>query len=934
MSNALELKVLFTAVDKFVRPVKAITGAAKEASQALKASTDRISELNGTVNKIDAFKKVEREAAIVANTLKSTERQMAELRAEISKVGAPTKEMSSELEKLAEKSERLKETTRKLNASEVDLRTSLKLSGVDTKNLASAREHLVAASSAELTMSRKLQAALDAENQKMKRLHAAQKDLAKTKEAAGKMAGTGGKMMAGGAAASAAAAVPVAAYATAEEAATQLKVAMMRKGGQVTDQFKEINDLANALGNKLPGTTADFQNMMTMLVRQGMSAESILGGLGKATAFLSVQLKMTPTAAAEFASKLQDATRTTDKDMMGLMDTIQKTFYLGVDQNNMLEAFKGLGAVMDMTKVKGLEGANALAPFVVMMDQMGMKGESAGNAIRKVVGKSLDVDKIKKVTDDLKKEKGISLKLDFTDGKGEFGGIEQMMAQLAKLKDLNTVNRNAILKDLYGDDKETNEVLSKIIEKGMDGYKEVQAKMEAQASLQERVNAQLGTLNNLWDAASGTFTNALVAFGESIAPELHATAEWLGKVAEKTQAWAKDHPQLSGAIMTTAKWTGLLLVALGAAALGIASIIVPISFVKNQFDKLAISTEGGTARMSLFSRISEKITPAASGLATRVLPMLSGAFASLGAIIAATPLGWLIGIVAGLAVIGLIVYKNWEPIKAFFSGFWKGLSKAAGPALEKLWENFKILLGKVGEFLNLIPGFNTIVVPAFKLAAAACGEIWDWIDKLFSPTKKSTDAAGELGEKWGAVAGEIIAKFVSLPSDMMQIGANMIDGIIDGITSRWEPLRAKLHELALSLPEWMRKPLDIHSPSRVFAEIGGHTMAGLEEGLTGGEGGPLDAVSGMAKKLAGIGAGMAIGGAAMAGGVTLDSRSPASAGGADAAGGSGGGDTYHITIQAPPGSDVKTLEAMVERVLERAESRKAARQRSQLRDTA
>ncbi|ELS1192805.1 hypothetical protein QPQ79_004322, partial [Escherichia coli] len=45
---------------------------------------------------------------------------------------------------------------------------------------------------------------------------------------------------------------------------------------------------------RLPGTTADFQNMMQMLVRQGIQAENILGGVGKATAYLAVQLKKTP----------------------------------------------------------------------------------------------------------------------------------------------------------------------------------------------------------------------------------------------------------------------------------------------------------------------------------------------------------------------------------------------------------------------------------------------------------------------------------------------------------------------------------------------------------------------------------------------------------------------------------------------------------------
>ncbi|EBM8857775.1 phage tail tape measure protein, partial [Salmonella enterica subsp. enterica serovar Derby] len=128
-------------------------------------------------------------------------------------------------------------------------------------------------------------------------------------------------------------------YADQENAATGLKVAMMDANGEVGKSFQDINKLAIGLGNQLPGTTADFQNMMQMLVRQGIPAENILGGVGKATAYLAVQLKKTPEAAAEFAAKMQDATGTASEDMMGLFDTIQKAFYLGVDDTNMLSFF-------------------------------------------------------------------------------------------------------------------------------------------------------------------------------------------------------------------------------------------------------------------------------------------------------------------------------------------------------------------------------------------------------------------------------------------------------------------------------------------------------------------------------------------------------------------------------------------------------------------
>jgi TP901 family phage tail tape measure protein len=68
--------------------------------------------------------------------------------------------------------------------------------------------------------------------------------------------------------------------------------------------------------------------MMAKLVQQGISYKAILGGVGQAAGYLAVQLKMPFEDAAEFAAKMQDATKTSEKDMLSLMDTIQRSYYL------------------------------------------------------------------------------------------------------------------------------------------------------------------------------------------------------------------------------------------------------------------------------------------------------------------------------------------------------------------------------------------------------------------------------------------------------------------------------------------------------------------------------------------------------------------------------------------------------------------------------
>ena len=338
----------------------------------------------------------------------------------------------------------------------------------------------------------------------------------------------GAKMMAGGAAGLAAMKGPVDAFAQAEDAATQLKVAMMGAGGQVAQEFDQINALALRLGNTLPGTTADFQQMMTMLVRQGVTAQTILAGTGEAAAKLGVMLKLPAASAAEFAAKLQDATKTSAADMVNLADTIQRTFYLGVDPGNMLAAFSALAPAMTTIKQEGLAGAQAMAPLVAMLDQAGLAGGSAGNALRKLFQGGFDAGKVKDANAALK---DFGVHLNFMDKKGEFAGLDNLFQQLEKLKGVNTGARLEALKEVWGDDSETLQALNTIIDKGKAGYEEVAAKLAAQADLNRRVNEQLGTLANLWDAAAGTFTNTLAAWAGAIAPELKALTNWFGEVS-------------------------------------------------------------------------------------------------------------------------------------------------------------------------------------------------------------------------------------------------------------------------------------------------------------------------------------------------------------------------------------------------------------------
>lgn len=442
-------------------------------------------------------------------------------------------------------------------------------------------------------------------------------------------------------------------YADQENAATGLKVAMMQANGEVGKSFESINKLAVGLGNQLPGTTADFQNMMQMLVRQGIPAENILGGVGKATAYLAVQLKKTPEAAAEFASKMQDATGTASDDMMGLFDTIQKAFYLGVDDTNMLSFFTKTSSVLQMVNKDGLKAAQGLAPISVMMDQMGMQGESAGNAVRKVIQAGLSEKKVNDVNKVLARQK-LGINLDFTDGKGSFGGLDNLFTQLAKLKSLSDVKRTGVMKALFGDDAETLQVVNALIDKGKDGYDQVQQKMNRQANLNSRVQAQLGTLTNLWEAMTGTATNGLAAIGGAFSGDAKNITMWLGELGERFTKFADENPRvIRGAFGLAAGLTVLKLGFMGVGgAIGIVSRVLSMS-------PIGMIATGIAMAAGLIISNWDVIGPYFEKLWDTVGPYFETGWGILKKVFDWSPLG--------------LIINNWGPIVKWFQDMWEKL---------------------------------------------------------------------------------------------------------------------------------------------------------------------------------------------------------------------------------------------------------------------
>lgn len=639
--DTLRLQVILDGIDRATKPLQGILKGTTALGKAAKETRDRLRDLNNQQKQLDSFRQATSRVTETAQALATARDRVRDLGQQITASASPAKNLTdeyraatAELRKLTTAHERAA-TAQRLATADMDR------AGIPVTELAS-RQRTLAQQIAATT------AQLERQGQVINRTKALQANYQRTIATRDKLAGAGASTAAVGAGAGMGVLATLKAYAEAEDAGTRLAASMMQVGGVVPAQYKQINELANRLGDKLPGTTAEFQNMMQMLIRQGMSAKTILGGLGEATAYLAVQLDMPKTAGAEFAAKLQDATRTTEGDMLRLMDVIQRTYYLGVDPANMGQGFAKLSPALRILRTEGLAAAQALAPLLVMADQANMEGGAAGNAYRKVFQAAMGTKKIAKANDLLSKS---GIKLDFTDGKGEFGGMDKLFAQLAQLKRVNTQTQQAVLKEAFGDDAETLQVLSLLIDKGKAGYDEVAGKMQAQADLQTRVNAQLGTLRALWEATTGTFTNLLASLGEAIAPQVKALTQWLGDAAASVRKWAVENPRLATTLMQIAALVAIVATGVGALLLAVSAVLGPFALFR-----FAVGAVGLPGFVTTLGTLASVALPAV-GTALRVLATLAMGH----------PIIALITLLTGAAA---LVWANWDTLGPKFTALW------------------------------------------------------------------------------------------------------------------------------------------------------------------------------------------------------------------------------------------------------------------------
>jgi len=168
-------------------------------------------------------------------------------------------------------------------------------------------------------------------------------------------------------------------------------------------------------------------------------------------------------------------------------------------------------------------------------------------------------------------------------------------------------------------------------------------------------------------------------------------------------------------------------------------------------------------------------------------------------VLIANPIGLAVAAIAGAAY---LIYQNWEPIKAFFSGLWEGVKSFTLSA----WEGLK------SAFLNYTP--HGLIIQHWDKIGPYFGGLWEGVKSTFST-------------KWA----EIKATAAGWATDFLTIGGDILTGLSNGITSGVQSVVDTISGIGDSIVSTFKGILGIASPSKVFASFGGFLMEGLVAGL-------------------------------------------------------------------------------------------------------
>lgn len=750
----LNIRVAFSALNNMSRPVNA----ARQSAAAL------ASQINQTKTSI---KGLERQATsfdrLTAANKKTTE-QLAQAKEQARQMAAaygPLRQRSAEqVAALNQQRAAIRQLTQQQKGEQTQLnqlRASFYSEGIAISSASRATEQINQRTAQYNRQLAEQQRRLDAVNQ-------AQARYSRAKETGEKMMSGGMKTAAVGAATLAPVAAAVKSYSSLEDAmkgvAKQVN-GLRDDSGNRTPQYEEMQRAIMDASEKLPmaNGAVDYAALVEGGARMGVAnsddpwqkQKADLLSFASMAAKASVAFELPADQLSESLGKIAGLYKIPTQNIEQLGDAIN---YLddnakskGSDIIDVLQRVGGLASQLDYKQ------AAALGSTFLTLGTPAEVAASATNAmvrelsIATVQGKNFmqGLDALGLSAEKVQKSMSV-------DAMGTIISVLEASKKLAP--DQQVANLTQIFGKEFGDDAQ----------KLANNLPELRRQIEltqgaaAKGSMNRESDINKASLSAQWQLTKTGAVNAFSSAGETLREPLMDIMLTVSKVVGSVRRWVEANPALVGSIMKVTAAIGALLVVVGGLMLSIGAVLGPMALVRLSFTTLA--GEGGIARLTGgVMRLGGAFQWLAGSPMQSLLSVGRMVFGPLITLLAgiSAPV-W--GLIALFAAVAVAIIKFWQPIKAFFSGFFTGLMAGLQPITQ---------------------AFNAVfapLAPIFDSIGNAISGVWEWFTKLLEPIQFSSEALASCtsaGETFGKVVGGAISA-LTLP---IQAVANGIGWILE-----------------------------------------------------------------------------------------------------------------------------------------------------------
>ncbi|MDP8173128.1 phage tail tape measure protein [Pasteurella skyensis] len=749
--NNLSLKVALSAIDNLTAPLRNVQKQAQKLSSALGENKKSLRNLENQQEKNSKELQKYAKALNPLNAkLKQTTESLSKERTELKRMHTAFKNAKNPTKQFADRIKQTEQSVKKLKieqAKEIakirEVRAEFKKSGFSAKEYASNQLKLkrdIAKTNAEIDKQKQKMSQL---NQLKANNHRYKNRVDKLKKGSDRLQNFGQKnamiATAGGFAG-----MQILSPAVEFEHSFSKVIALTRLNKTKAKDLKEIKALeqqAIDLGASTAFTSAEVANAQGYLAMAGFTPEKIRKAL---PSILNTSLASDVDIAevSDIASDIAGGFKIPASEMGRVADVLTMTFTTSNTSLLLLKETMSEASPVMTSLGQSIESTSAMAG---LLGNVGIKGSKAGTTLKNIGLNMIDNKHLEKL--------GVQVK----DTAGNMRQLPEILAEIKQKTDkLGTAERSAVIKKIFGKIPVAGalELISQA-DGALQNYEKTLKNVKGTA---EQVSKTMtddltGDVKSLFSAKDSISIKAYKALGGS----LREITQDATKMLRSFGNWIEKNPKLTKQIL----FLGGGLIAL-TGTVGALSMILSFSlYPMARFALFLGHTTGATAMLSKCFGVLKTDLSKTTGVFSKSGKIMQFALRGLMSPLRLIPL--LISPIGALfVIIGLLIYKYWEPIKAFFIGFWQGLTEALSPVLER-FQPLGELLGWISEKIK------------------AC---WDWFTQLIAPVSDVTgkfEGATSAGKAFGKAIGNAI-NLITKPLQWLMDGLGWVSDKINGVS--------------------------------------------------------------------------------------------------------------------------------------------------------